>query len=211
MSSSLGELRKTWHGHPSTILLPDGKTIFCAWQYRADSTNLQGGARHGAPSGLLKRSDDGGLSWSDLLDVPANWQQVGRGSPTLHRLVDENGTARLFVFCRDEHRTTFLRAISENDGRTWTPMQPLPLSDPAGKAIAGWTAPTSILVVRGPDRRRKHMMWYERDRRGAANPGVIWQSESCDGGLTWGRSRPVVDKAGASEPASCAHPMAASS
>ena len=192
---------KTWHGHPSTILLPDGKTIFCAWQYRFDSTNLQGGARHGAPSGLLKRSNDGGLTWSDLLDVPANWQQIGRGSPTIHRLVDAKGNARLFVFCRDEKRTTFLRAISENDGRTWTPMQPLPLSDLAGKAIAGWTAPTSILVVRGPDGKLKHVMWYERDRRGVANPGVIWQSDSDDGGLTWGRSRPVVDKAGASEPA----------
>ena len=192
---------KTWHGHPSTILLPNGKTTFCAWQYRSDSTNLQGGARHGAPSGLLKRSNDGGLTWSDLLDVPANWQQIGRGSPTIHRLVDTKGNARLFIFCRDEKRSTFLRAISENDGQTWTPMQPLPLSDPAEKAIAGWTSPISILVVRGPNGQRKHVMWYERDRHSVANPGVIWQSESEDGGLTWGRSRPVVDKAGASEPA----------
>ena len=192
---------KTWHGHPSTILLPDEKTIFCAWQYRFDSTNLQGGARHGAPSGLLKRSNDGGLTWSELLDVPGDWQQVGRGSPTIHRLVDRKGNARLFIFCRDEKRSTFLRTISENDGQTWTPMQPLPLSDPAEKAIAGWTAPISILVVRGPNGQRKHVMWYERDRRGVANPGIIWQSESEDGGLTWGRSRPVVDKAGASEPA----------
>jgi hypothetical protein len=44
-------------------------------------------------------------------------------------------------------------------------------------------------------------MWYERTRTGEGGPGVVWQSASTDGGLTWGDSRPVVDFAGASEPA----------
>ena len=49
-------------------------------------------------------------------------------------------------------------------------------------------------------------MWYERARDGRPTVGVIWQSASYDGGLTWGESKPVVDKAGASEPAAVRSP-----
>jgi hypothetical protein len=146
-----------WQGHPHTLLLPDGKTMFCVWQGRQDGTG-----RHGAPGGLLKRGNDGGLTWSGLLDVPANWKEIGRGSPTIHRLVDAKGVARLFVYCRDEKRTTFLHAMSEDEGKTWSPMQPLHRSNPAEPPITGWTAPISILEARGPDGSRKHLTWYER-------------------------------------------------
>jgi hypothetical protein len=44
-------------------------------------------------------------------------------------------------------------------------------------------------------------MWYERTRDGGPAPGVIWQSVSYDGGLSWGESKPVVNAPGASEPA----------
>ena len=43
-----------WQGHPHTLLMPDGKTIFCVWQGRRD-----GSGKHGAPVGYLKRSNDG--------------------------------------------------------------------------------------------------------------------------------------------------------
>jgi hypothetical protein len=66
-----------WNGHPSTVLMPDGRTIFCVWQARRDGT-----PQHGAPAGYMKRSDDGGLTWSDYLNLPANWREIGRGSPT---------------------------------------------------------------------------------------------------------------------------------
>ncbi len=49
-------------------------------------------------------------------------------------------------------------------------------------------------------------MWYERARDGRPRPGVIWQSASYDGGLSWGESKPVGDKAGASEPAAVRSP-----
>lgn len=185
-----------WNGHPSTVLLPDGKTIFCVWQARRDGTG-----RHGAPGGYMKRSDDGGKTWSDYLDLPENWHEIGRGSPTIHRLVDERGTGRLFVFCRDEARTTFLIGVSEDDGATWSELRPIGLALPEDGPITGWTAPISILEATAPDGRRKHLMWYERNREGRPEPGVIWQSASYDGGLTWGESKPVVNKAGACEPA----------
>ena len=187
---------KAWQGHPHTVLLPGGKTMFCAWQGRQDGTG-----KHGAPVGLLKRSDDGGLTWSDLLKVPPNWRAVGRGHPTIHRLVDAQGVARLFVFCRDEQRASFLQALSEDDGNTWSPMQRLPLNNPADAPITGWTPPISIVEACDADGGKKHLMWYERTSDGRPAPGLIWQSASHDGGLTWGESKSVVNAPGASEPA----------
>ena len=190
-----------WQGHPSTVLMPDGKTIFCVWQGRRD-----GSRAHGAPVGYLKRSDDGGMTWTEELDVPANWLEIGRGHPTIHRLLDSDGVARLFVFCRDEQRTTFLQAVSEDEGKTWSEMRPIGLIDPADAPVVGWTAPISILEATGPEGRRKHLMWYEKARDGRPSVGVIWQSASYDGGLTWGESKPVVDRAGASEPGAVRSP-----
>jgi len=188
--------KTAFNGHPNAVLMPDGKTIFCTWQGRRD-----GSGKHGAPVGFMKRSDDGGKTWSDYIELPSNWREIGRGTPTIHRLVDEGGKPRLFVFCRDENRTTFLQAVSEDDGRTWSEMRPIGLADPAEGPITGWTAPINILEARDPHGRRKHLMWYERSRDGEPKQGVIWQSASYDGGLTWGESKPVVDKAGSSEPA----------
>ena len=39
-------------GHPTTLLMPDHKTMFCMWS-----------RGHGGPSGPMARSNDGGLSW----------------------------------------------------------------------------------------------------------------------------------------------------
>ncbi len=192
---------KIWQGHPHTLLMPDGRTMYCVWQGRQD-----GSGKHGAPGGLLKRSNDGGLTWSNLLDVPKSWREKGRGHPTIHRLVDGRGKARLYVFCRDEGRTTFLRACSEDGGSTWSDMEPLPLAEPNGDPITGWTAPISILETTAPDGRRRHLMWYERSAEGSPSAGIIWQSASYDGGLTWGESKPVVDAPGASEPAAVRSP-----
>lgn len=185
-----------WNGHPSTVLMPDGRTIFCVWQGRRDGTR-----KHGAPAGYMKRSTDGGRTWSDYIDVPANWLKIGRGAPTIHRLADKQGKARLFVFCRDDKRSTFLQAKSEDDGATWSDMRPIVQAQPEKGWITGWTAPISIIEAEGVDGRTRHLMWYERDRKGAPSPGVIWQSASLDGGLTWGESKPVVARAGACEPA----------
>jgi Fic/DOC family protein/BNR repeat protein len=187
---------REWQGHPHTLLMPDGRTMFCVWQGRRD-----GSGTHGAPVGYLKRSDNGGLTWSDYIKVPSNWLEIGRGHPTIHRLVHAESVARLFIFCRDEQRKTFLQAVSEDEGDTWSPMRPLGLIDADGAPIVGWTAPITIVEAMGPNGIKKHLMWYERTRDGGPNVGVIWQSASYDGGLTWGESKAVVDKEGASEPA----------
>lgn len=75
-----------YQGHVDTLLMPDGKTMFAAWAIN-----------HAGHLGPLARSDDTGLTWSDLIDVPANWWDVRTTTPTIHRLVDPGGVARLFV------------------------------------------------------------------------------------------------------------------
>lgn len=184
-----------WYGHPSTVLLPDGKTIYCCWQERHD-----GSRKHGAPGCFMKRSDDGGLTWSDYIDLPASWSEIGCGCPTIHRLIDQQGVARILFFCRDQTRSSIFVGISEDDGATWSELRPIGLAEPDAKPIAAWTQPLTILEATAPDGRRKHLMWYERSRDDRPAFGVIWQSASYDGGLTWGECKPVVDKAGSSEP-----------
>jgi len=48
-----------YQGHPTTVLLPDGRTMYCVWTYN-----------HGGPCGPLKRSDDGGRTWSAAKPLP---------------------------------------------------------------------------------------------------------------------------------------------
>jgi len=165
-----------WQGHPNTVLMPDGKTMFCVWQIYG----------HSGQGGAIKKSMDGGLTWGDLLKVPDDWYKIGRGAPTIHRLVDLEGNARLFVFYRTEDSRILLQSVSEDEGKTWSPLQ----SDD----LVAWTAPQTIIAVDGG---KKHIMWYERDSEGQGRPGVIWQSSSVDGGFTWEDSKPVVDFEGA--------------
>jgi hypothetical protein len=41
-----------YQGHPTTVLLPDKKTMFAVWSIA-----------HGGPSGPIARSDDASLTW----------------------------------------------------------------------------------------------------------------------------------------------------
>ena len=130
------------NAHPFTLLMPDGKTMFCSWPHRV------GGREHGAIGGMLKRSDDGGLTWGPLIEVPANWREIGRGNPPIHRIVDANGVERLFVFQRTPDRSEMLQGMSEDGGKTW--------SEYKGNGLTNlWTCPASIEPV---DDGKKHLM-----------------------------------------------------
>lgn len=49
-------------GHPTTVMLEDGRTILCVYP-----------KAHGKGPIVLKRSTDGGRTWSPRLPVPENW------------------------------------------------------------------------------------------------------------------------------------------
>ena len=54
--------RGQYLGHPSTVLLEDGKTILCVYP-----------KGHGKGGIVYKKSTDGGFTWSKRLRTPPNW------------------------------------------------------------------------------------------------------------------------------------------
>lgn len=159
VSSGAGE--HDWQ-HPHTLLMPDGKTMFAVWTYG-----------HGGPAGPIKKSDDGGLTWSDFLNVPDNWSSV-RDCPTIHRLIDPQGVERLFIFVGVD---TLYQSVSEDGGKTWSPMK--------RNGWHGWVAPMNVLSV---ENGRKYLAWNHTPS------GHILQSASYDGGLTWEKQIQPLDQ-----------------
>lgn len=180
-----------YQGHPTTLLLPDGKTMYCVWTIG-----------HGGPLGPLKRSDDGGRTWSGLLPVPASWPTT-RNCPTIYRLPDPQGTERLLVYAgqgaglASEMHVSF----SLDDGKSWSEMKSTGLDGVAMPFCA-------VIPVDGGQRllgvtniRRPGETTEERSN-------VLAQSCSTNGGLTWSRGK-FTSTSRVSNHAnlnSCAHP-----
>ena len=168
---------KRYHGHPSTVLLPDGKTIFCVWNYE-----------HGGSCGPLKRSDDGGKTWSHLLDVPTSWYETVN-CPTIYRLSDPDGKARLVVYAGKGDRRKSLeiyRSYSEDNGNTWSEMSPT--------GVAGAVMPFCSVIPINEGKCLLGMSNLRREGKGIEkNSNIIAQSVSIDGGLSWGPWRIIFD------------------
>lgn len=166
----------TYQGHCDTALMGDGKTMYAAWCMN-----------HAGHLGPLSRSDDQGMTWSEPLPVPSNWKDVKLTTPVLHQLTDPQGVERIFIFGGCDFPGNLRRAFSEDGGRTWSPMEEL--------GLVGEVPPKSILSFDG---KRKLVMWSDRrDPKNAKDPApVVWQSESLDGGLTWGKERVILEVPG---------------
>jgi hypothetical protein len=145
-------------GHPTTVLLCDNKTIFVTYPLG-----------HGGPAAVLKKSTDGGLTWSERLPVPDNWS-TATNCPCIHRLTDPEGVERLFVF---EGNGKMRQAVSNDMGETWTPFEP--------NGLNCVVAPITIIPIAG----NRHLAVYQQ-------PQSIWQSISHDGGLTWEPERKIA-------------------
>ncbi|MDP6545853.1 MAG: DUF1080 domain-containing protein [Phycisphaerae bacterium] len=166
--------KSIYQGHPHTLLLADGKTMFCVW------TLIHG---HGAPR--MKRSDDGGKTWSKLLALPEGWAPYGH-CPTLHRIIAADKKEHLLLMDRTGRTNVFSQAISRDNGKTWGAMK--------STGLKGVVAPISIVAVDGG---KKHLMWShrgagDRDR----SPLTLWQAESTDAALTWKNYRKVCEVPG---------------
>lgn len=97
-------------GHVTTCLLADGQSIIAVYP--------QG---HGKGPIVMKRSPDGGRSWSERLPTPKNWA-TSREVPTIHPVFDPKTGARSLILWSGLYPARFAR--SEDEGATWSPLRP---------------------------------------------------------------------------------------
>lgn len=156
-------------GHPTSVLLEDGKTILIVYP--------KGHARGAL---VLKRSTDAGLTWSERLPVPENWA-TSKEIPTLYPTVDAQGRRRLLLFSSEY---PIRMAVSEDDGETWSPLEPI-------GDFGGIAAMCDCLRLKDG----RYMALFHDDGRflhneGTATKFTVFKTLSEDGGVTW--SEPVA-------------------
>ena len=180
-------------GHPTTVLLDDGRTIIAVYP-----------KGHGRGAIVMKRSTDGGRTWSARLSTPANWE-TSLEVPTIYRVVDAKGTKRLILF---SGLYPIRLAVSEDDGATWSGLAPV-------GNFGGIVAMASVVPLRTGA--GHYMALFHDDgrfiaERAADGPRVftVYRSISTDGGLTWGPPGVVVPhpRPTCASPAPSDHPMA---
>ncbi len=162
-------------GHPTTVLLEDGKTIITVYP-----------KGHGRGAIVMKRSHDGGLTWSERLPVPDNWA-TSKEVPTLHRVVDAQGNKRLIMF---SGLSPVRMAVSEDDGWTWTPLEP----------VGAWGGIVTMGCVAKLKTPGEYMALFHDDGRFFSpmsrreNPSrmTLYKTFSTDGGLTWGKPQAIL-------------------
>jgi hypothetical protein len=156
-----------YQGHPTTLLMPDNKTMFAVWSIG-----------HGGPAGPMARSDDGGLTWTRLDDRLPEGYKKHVNCPSIYRLVDRDGRERQWVFSA---RPEMPRIVSEDGGKTWREMKPLGFP----------CVMTFSSVVRCKD--GNYLGFYHR-RFGEILK--VFQTETKNGGLTWSEPESIADVEG---------------
>ncbi len=158
--------RQVYQGHPTTLLMPDGKTMFCVWS-----------RGHGGPAGPMARSGDAGLTWTRVDDSLPEGFRRHRNCPSIYRMTDPGGAERIWVFSA---RPGMPRIVSEDGGATWREAEPLGLE----------CVMTFSSVVRLKD--GSYLGMYH-SRSGGGKSLVVMQTVTTDGGLTWSRPKVAAD------------------
>ena len=163
---------ETYQGHPTTLLMPDGRTVFCVWTYG-----------HGGPCGPMARSDDAGRTWIRIdHELPAGFHRHSN-CPSIYRMVDRDAKERLWVFSA---QPMIPRIMSEDGGKTWQEMKPLGF--PCVMAFS------SIVRLQSG----AYLGMFHRSAGGINGQSGPWhplevvQSQTADGGLTWSNPRVVA-------------------
>ncbi len=161
-------------GHPSTCLLEDGNTMLCVFP-----------KGHGRGAIVYKRSDDGGLTWSERLPTPKNWA-TSLEVPTIHRVVDSSGRKRLILW---SGLYPARLATSDDDGNTWSELTPV--GDWGGIVLMGSVVsldtPGRYLALFHDDGR----FFTSQNRQKDPSVMTLYKTFSADGGLTWNQPESI--------------------
>ena len=104
-----------YNGHPTSVLMDDGKTMVCTWSNG-----------HGGKAAFLGFSEDAGLTWKNQ-DAPKEWEGMVN-CPSIYKLTDPKGKQRLFVFAQIEDGKVYREmgySCSEDGGKTWSKVKML--------------------------------------------------------------------------------------
>ncbi|MBQ9888355.1 MAG: exo-alpha-sialidase [Bacteroidales bacterium] len=164
-----------YNGHPTTLLLEDGKTMLCTWS-----------KGHGGVAAFIGFSHDSGLTW-DVQDAPKEWEGLVN-CPSIYQMEDKSGKKRIFVFATVSSGRPYRDmgySCSDDGGRTWSRVKIL------GKPCV--MAFTSIVRLKNGD-----YLGLYHSRGDEKYPLKLWQAVSHDGGLNWDESTLVGEYAGKS-------------
>ena len=158
-------------GHPSTVLLDDGKTLLTAYP-----------KGHGRGAIVYKKSFDAGASWTERLSTPTSWE-TSLEVPTLFRFKTTSGTMRTFLF---SGLYPIRLSISDDDGENWSQLQAI---GPFG----GIVAMASMVQLKDGSL----VAFFHDDGRflnaeGEAGVFTVFKTTSTDNGDTWSLPEIVV-------------------
>jgi photosystem II stability/assembly factor-like uncharacterized protein len=156
-----------YQGHPTTLLMPDNKTMFAVWSIG-----------HGGPAGPMARSSDGGQTWTRLDDRLPEGYKKHVNCPSIYRLLDRAGRERLWVFSAQPKMP---RIVSEDGGKTWREMEPLGLS-----CVMTFSSVRQL-------KDGSYLGFYQR-RHG--DTLQVFQTGTKDGGRTWSEPQMIADVEG---------------
>ena len=169
-------------GHPTTVLLSDERSILTVYP-----------KGHGAGAIVMKRSDDGGLSWSERLPTPASWE-TSMETPTVFPVDLADGRRRLIMF---SGLYPIRMARSDDEGATWTELEPI-------GHFGGIVAMSSVERLRSLD--GELMALFHDDGRFFRRPTSryeripgfepefkVYKTVSLDDGLTWSEPEVIAE------------------
>lgn len=166
-----------YQGHPTTVLMANGKTIFCVWSIN-----------HGGPAGPMARSDDGGITWTRMDGQLPDGFKAHLNCPSIYRMTDPTGKERLWVFsaARDSRTGPGMPSImSEDSGKNWKEMPPLGFP----------CVMTFSSIVRLKDGR--YLGLYHKGPGGADKASLeVLQTLTADDGFTWSDPKVVASVEG---------------